>query len=223
MKEEHNNSNQAEMQEEANTNHKHIATDFVSLELDLSKKKKKKKQRENEYLDDEESSGAPQNSTSHFTLDSTKPYPYEYLLDRALSQLKQDCPCLIGKRSKTTLQPLDVQREGTKKTVVTNFSNLCKVLNRDSNHVFSYFMAELCTNGSIDGNDRLIIKGKFSPTAISTIARKYIHEYVMCSGCKGLDTLIDKDKSSRLLFLRCNLCQASQSIKPILQGYRAKI
>jgi translation initiation factor 2 subunit 2 len=52
---------------------------------------------------------------------------------------------------------------GTKKTVWSNFNEICKTLNRSPDHVFQFMMAELGTEGSIDGSERLVIKGKFVP------------------------------------------------------------
>lgn len=52
---------------------------------------------------------------------------------------------------------------GTKKTVWSNFQEICKTLNRNPDHVFQFMMAELGTEGSIDGSERLVIKGKFVP------------------------------------------------------------
>jgi translation initiation factor 2 subunit 2 len=52
---------------------------------------------------------------------------------------------------------------GTKKTLWVNFQEICKMMNRPHEHVFQFMMAELGTEGSIDGNQRLVIRGKFVP------------------------------------------------------------
>jgi translation initiation factor 2 subunit 2 len=51
---------------------------------------------------------------------------------------------------------------GTKKTHWTNFNEICLAMARQPDHVFQFFMAELGTEGSIDGNKQLIIRGKFA-------------------------------------------------------------
>ena len=61
-------------------------------------------------------------------------------------------------------------------------------MNRKSDHVLSYVLAELGTNGSIDGNNRLVIKGRFQPKQIENVVRHYIAEYVACRTCKSPDT-----------------------------------
>lgn len=37
------------------------------------------------------------------------------------------------------------------------------MMKRNPEHVFQFMMAELGTEGSIDGNQRLVIRGKFVP------------------------------------------------------------
>lgn len=57
-----------------------------------------------------------------------------------MQALKLCCP----PRPFTSLQ---VAREGTKKTVFTNFMELCKSMNRNHEHVQAYLLAELGTSG----------------------------------------------------------------------------
>jgi hypothetical protein len=73
-----------------------------------------------------------------------------------------------------------VAREGTKKTVFTNFTELCKAMNRNHEHVSAYLLAELGTSGSLDGQQRLVIKGRFLPKAFETVLRRYVNEWVAC-------------------------------------------
>lgn len=53
------------------------------------------------------------------------------------------------------------------------------MMGRTSDHVFQFMMAELGTEGSIDGSARLVIKGKFVPQYIESLLKKYIKEYVV--------------------------------------------
>jgi translation initiation factor 2 subunit 2 len=186
----------------------------ISLELNLGKKKKKSKNTRDCFHEESVPETTPCNDQE---------YNYMFLLQRAMRHISADNPSLCSEPVKTRLKPLDVQREGTRKTVVTNFGTLCNDINRDRNHVMSFFLCELNSDCSIDANDRLILKGRYSPGAVSSIARKYIEQYVMCNGCKSFDTIIDRDKATRLFFLRCSNCHASQSVSPIQQGFRAKI
>jgi translation initiation factor 2 subunit 2 len=194
--------------------------DSEGLKIDFtSKKKKKKKPRINEFEQENENENDNERKT---TINDDKDYTYEFLLDRLFSKLYSSNPELTQKKDKTHLKPVEVAREGTKKTVFSNFAGFCKVLNREKEHLMSFILSELCADGSIDGTERLIIRGKYPPSAIEKIVRNYITQYVLCNGCKSLDTFIDKEKATRLTYLRCNVCQASVSIKPITNGYRAK-
>ena len=58
---------------------------------------------------------------------------------------------------------VQVAREGTKKTVFTNFMELCKSMNRNHEHVQAYLLAELGTSGGVtssllsSGADRCLL------------------------------------------------------------------
>ena len=51
--------------------------------------------------------------------------------------------------------PPQVAREGTKKTVFTNFADLCRAMNRPTEHVQAFLLAELGTRGAIRTLDAL--------------------------------------------------------------------
>lgn len=191
--------------------------DLLKLDLSNKKKKKKNKQRIADFEENDVENALVQQSVTE-----NEDYTYEFLLERVFNKLYSYNPELTQKKDRIRLKPLEVAKEGTRKTVFSNFSTLCKELNRDKDHLMLFITSELCADASIDGNERLIIRGKYSPSHIQKIVRNYITDYVLCQGCKSMDTFIDKDKATRLTFLRCNVCQASMSIKPIQTGYRAK-
>lgn len=188
--------------------------EFLPLKLPKRKKKVRTYPQPNEHIPEE---------TKDDDLKKGELYSYNFLLNRLYDKLRSDNPKLTGTPSKAKLQPLDVQKDGTRKTLVANFENLCTELNRDMNHVMQYIVTELCVKGSIDGSKRLVLRGRFSPGALGTIARKYVNEYVICYACKTVDTIIEKDKQSRLNILRCNTCGASRCVQHIVQGFRAKV
>lgn len=51
-------------------------------------------------------------------------------------------------------------------------------LRRQPKHLLAFLLAELGTNGSIDGNNQLIIKGRFQQKQIETVLRRYISKYI---------------------------------------------
>lgn len=120
------------------------------------------------------------------------------------------------------MKPPQLMRVGTKKTLWTNFNDICTTMNRDPGHVFQYFMAELGTDGSIDGSKRLVIRGKFVPKYIESLLRKYIGEYVTCNMCRSPHTTLTRDSVSRLHFQHCKDCGSSRSATNITAGFHAQ-
>lgn len=45
-------------------------------------------------------------------------------------------------------------------TLWANFQDICQLMKRQPEHVFSFVVAELGTEGSIDGNQRLVLRGQ---------------------------------------------------------------
>ncbi len=100
-------------------------------------------------------------------------YTYGELLNRVYELLRSKNPDLApGKRYKLT--PPSVFRVGTTRTCWANFAEICTILKRSPEHVMQFFLAELGTDGSIDGSQRLVIKGRYVPRKIESLLRKYI-------------------------------------------------
>ncbi|CAM8970166.1 hypothetical protein QQ045_005313 [Rhodiola kirilowii] len=148
-------------------------------------------------------------------------YHYEELLSRVFNILRENNPELAGDRRRTVMRPPQVLREGTKKTVFVNFMDLCKTMHRQPEHVMNFLLAEMGTSGSLDGQQRLVVKGRFAPKNFEGILRRYINEYVICNGCKSPDTILSKE--NRLFFLRCEQCGSNRSVAPIKAGFVARV
>ncbi|CAH8271774.1 unnamed protein product [Arabidopsis lyrata] len=152
---------------------------------------------------------------------SERDYIYDELLGRVFNILRENNPELAGDRRRTVMRPPQVLREGTKKTVFVNFMDLCKTMHRQPDHVMQYLLAELGTSGSLDGQQRLVVKGRFAPKNFEGILRRYITDYVICLGCKSPDTILSKE--NRLFFLRCEKCGSQRSVAPIKTGFVARV
>lgn len=135
--------------------------------------------------------------------------------------LRENNPDLAGEKHKTILKPPQVLREGTKKTVFVNFTELSKAMHRAPEHVITFLLAELGTSGNLDGQQRLVVKGRFLPKVFEGILRRYINEYVICNMCKSADTLLHKE--NRLHILRCQACGANRSVAAIKAGFVAQV
>ncbi|KAJ3085577.1 hypothetical protein HK102_014031, partial [Quaeritorhiza haematococci] len=153
-------------------------------------------------------------------LGSTRDYTYQELLSRVFKVLRQNNPELAGEKKRYIIAPPSVHREGTKKTVFANVVDICKRMHRQPDHVIQYLFAELGTSGSIDGNQRLVIKGRFQQKQIENVLKRYIMEYVTCKTCKSADTILTKE--NRLFFLQCESCGSSRTVSAIKTGFKAQ-
>ncbi|KAK4282820.1 hypothetical protein QN277_014149 [Acacia crassicarpa] len=210
-----------------------VSDGFETSFAGLKKKKKKPVETSNftdeggdaaEDLDDHsgEDEGEGDALAPHYPWEgSDRDYLYEELIGRVFDILRENNPDLAGDRRRTVIRPPQVLREGTKKTVFVNFMDLCKTMHRQPDHVMAFLLAELGTSGSLDGQQRLVVKGRFAPKNFEGILRRYINEYVICIGCKCSETILTKE--NRLFFLRCEKCGCERSVAPIKAGFVARV
>lgn len=156
---------------------------------------------------------------------------YPLLLTRFFTLLRTQHPDLTGDgRRSYKIPPPQVLREGNKKTIFANISDICKRMKRQDEHVTQFLFAELGTSGSVDGSKRLVIRGKFQQKQLENVLRRYIREfpssypsttlsgtnrrtveYVTCRTCKSPDTDLKKGEN-RLFFVTCNSCGSRRSV-----------
>jgi translation initiation factor 2 subunit 2 len=151
---------------------------------------------------------------------SDRDYAYTELLDRIFKLLRENNPNLAV-RKRHVMPPPQIVRVGTRKTMWANFSQICTLMHRQEEHVMNYILAELGTDGSVDGNHRLIVKGRFIPKQIESLLKKYIVEYVTCHMCRNPETTLTRDSVTRLYFLQCESCGSRRSVAPIKSGFHA--
>jgi len=155
------------------------------------------------------------------TGDSERDYNYTELLERVFSLLREKNPSWGGLRKKHTMPPPQLVRVGTRKTMWANFQQICQTLHRQPEHMMSFLLAELGTDGSIDGMQRLVIKGRYVPKQIESLLKKYIIEYVTCHMCRNPETTLTRDVVTRLHFIQCESCGSRRSVAPIKSGFHA--
>lgn len=202
--------------------------DFGDEDLDFSlpsKKKKKKKPKileEPDKVEDNEEGGEEEGGNVEGTAwsDTDRDYTYEELLKRVFNIMREKNPDMVaGEKKRFVMKPPQVMRVGTKKSSFSNFADICKLLHRQPKHLLAFLLAELGTSGSIDGNNQLIIKGRFQQKQIEHVLRAYIKEYVTCHTCRSPETILQKD--TRLYFLQCETCGSRCSVASIKSGFQA--
>ncbi|KAI6234431.1 EIF2B-5 domain-containing protein [Aphelenchoides fujianensis] len=193
-------------------------------ELVLPTKKKTKEIRLDEPEDVASSDVAPGIGQTNL-IDAKQEWPdytYEQLLELVFDIMRERNPDMVaGEKKKFVMKPPQVARAGSKKTAFTNFAEICRLLKRTPKHVLNFLLAELGTTGSIDGNQCLIVKGRFQQKHFESVLRKYIKEYVTCHTCRSSDTELTKD--TRLFFLKCNVCNSQCSVTAIKSGFTAVV
>ncbi|CAK7563125.1 MAG: translation initiation factor eIF-2 beta subunit [Sporothrix epigloea] len=154
---------------------------------------------------------------------ATPPIPFNMLLSRFYHVLEQKNPdhATSGSRS-YKIPPPQCMREGNKKTIFANITEVAKRMKRTEDHITLYLLAELGTTGSVDGSRRLVIRGRFQQKQIENVLRKYIIEYVVCKTCKSPDTELSKGEN-RLYFITCNSCGSRRSVTAIKTGFSAQV
>ena len=151
----------------------------VAAMLDLSKKKKKKKKKkaadgtsgDKADLGGADDGAVPVDASEQQRIlaeldaaqevgdpnDRKADYTYEELLERVVDLLQANNPELVEKK-RTRIKPPQMQTISSRKCMWVNFQEICSMMQRDPQHVYQFFMTELGTEGSIDGNQRLIIR-----------------------------------------------------------------
>ena len=142
------------------------------------------------------------------------------MLERMFRLLREKNPNLATKK-RHTMAPPQLARVGTRKTMWSNFPQICATMHRQLEHVKEFLLAELGTEGSIDGNQRLVIKGRYVSKQIESLLKKYIVEYVTCHMCRNPETTLTRDSVTRLYFLDCSNCGSRRSVAPIRSGFHA--
>ena len=139
------------------------------------------------------------NDTPNSTYDST------FLIDRIYSTLDVQ----ETKHTKQTLHEIVTKYEKPK-TCLYKFDSICKSINRDIQLVKTFFETEMLTLTSLDGDNNLLITGRYDATKIKVILKNYIDNFVRCNECRHLNTKLEK--VSKLTFVKCNDCMSSRVV-----------
>jgi translation initiation factor 2 subunit 2 len=131
-------------------------------------------------------------------------YDYDSLLNRVRDAIPEN----IVARERFEVPKAEILYEG-KNTIIKNFMEIVKKIDRDPMHVYKYLMRELGTAGNIQG-DRLILKGRVSSSLIQNRVDSYIKTYVICYECGSPDTELRKEGRIEIL-----VCKACGAIRPV--------
>ncbi len=126
---------------------------------------------------------------------------YEELLERALAELPKK---KVVRSERFEIPRVRVQREGSR-TIIKNFSQIAKTLNRSEEHLSKYLVKSLGTAGFLEAG-RLVLQGKFTEDDVQKEIDDYVRRFVICRECGAPDTEFIREE--RVLMIRCLACGA---------------
>ena len=182
--------------------------------LNLNKKKKKNKEISENKIEEEEKKDSK-------IIENNEEYTYEFLIDRIAKMLDQHNQGSDLKKNNLKISVPEIITIGKTKSAWVDVDKFVNALNRPHDHLLNYVLGELGVQGTIGGENQIIIKMKVNKKDIENILRKYIHDYVQCSNCKSFRTVIRKDPSTRLQKIYCESCFAEKTIQHLYKSVRA--
>ena len=167
----------------------------------LTKKKagkKKKKDEKKEKMEENENNSK---------------FSYSFLLKRIYDIMKVKNPNSSSGGLK--IPNIQVSMVGKDRSCWMNIEKVAKALNRNLEHLFQYALSELCTEGSIGGENQANFKSKVTQSSLQKLLTKYINDYVRCPNCKSFNTILKKDQSTRLQQIFCENCKSEKTVQVI--------
>jgi len=131
---------------------------------------------------------------------------YDKLLERAREGLED----VMQNADRFSPPVPEILHEGSKKTIIRNFSEIVDALRRDENHLYKFLIQELGTAGSVN-NRRLVLQGRVPAKKINERIKLYIDTFVVCQECNRPDTSFLR--VGRTLNLHCEACGAKRPIR----------
>ncbi len=130
------------------------------------------------------------------------------MLNDTYKQIEERTAC-----NSKLIVPLPVIELSTTNTYWKNVKTILKKINRPPEHFIEHVRKELNTGEwQQSKSDGIVLIGKFNITQITHITQSYIKKYVMCNICNSSNTIFEKNKDLRILFLLCNKCNSKYSI-----------
>ena len=130
---------------------------------------------------------------------------YEALLDRAKEQLPDDVT--EGQRFNIPKVKGHVQGQ---RTVINNWFEIAKALDRKPEHLLKYVQKESATPGEII-KQAVIFGSKLPAGKINEKISQYADEFVFCAACGKPETKLSKDAG--VIIMTCQACGARNSVK----------
>jgi len=130
---------------------------------------------------------------------------YEKLLARAKEQLPDD----VEDGTRFEVPKVKGHIQGVK-TIINNWFEIAKTLDRKPEHLLKYVQKELATPGEII-KQTVIFGSKLPAAKINEKISRYADEFVFCSACGKPETKLSKEAG--IIMMTCQACGARNSVK----------
>ncbi len=130
---------------------------------------------------------------------------YEELLERAKAQLPED----VEESSRFEVPKVKGHLQGSR-TVINNWFEIAKTLDRKPEHLLKYVQKELATPGEII-KQSVIFGSKLSASRINEKIGQYANEYVFCDACGKPETKLSKEAGA--IIMTCQACGARNPVR----------
>lgn len=124
-----------------------------------------------------------------------------------LEKGKKELPESVMEKERFSIPKVRGHIEGNK-TIVSNFTEIAKVLRRKPEHMLKYILKELATPGDMRNNG-VIFGSKISASKVNDKIVQYTETFVLCKECGKPDTKLTKE--TNIYFLKCQACGAKHS------------
>ncbi len=130
---------------------------------------------------------------------------YDSLLDRAKSLIPEE----LSITERLVIPKVKGHLQGNK-TIISNFFQICKILDREPEHILKFLLKELATKADVK-NTSVLFNNKLPSAKINEKIQKYADIFVICKECGKPETKIIKENN--LSFLRCQACGAKYTLQ----------
>ncbi len=129
--------------------------------------------------------------------------------DKMLDRLYLSLPKGALTKERFEMPSVDSIIQGNK-TIIRNFGQVIKTINRKERHLFKFITKETGTAATIS-EGTLILNGKFSQQQVNKLFEYYIKRYVLCQECSRPDTHFIEQHGVKML--KCEACGAISPVK----------
>ncbi len=130
---------------------------------------------------------------------------YEELLKRAKDQLPED----VESTERFVIPKVRGHIQGNQ-TIINNWFDIAKALDRKPQHLLKYVQKELATPGEIIKHS-VVFGSKLSAAKINEKIQQYADDFVFCSACGKPETKLSKEGG--VVIMTCQACGARSSVR----------